>query len=52
MRLARAEAIRRTPNRVLGTVYVETRIRLTDCQLHIDVDLEAALSVSSGSGTS
>jgi hypothetical protein len=47
MRLARAEAVRRVPHRELGTVYVETRIRLTERQLHIDVDLEAALSVSS-----
>ena len=47
MRLARAEALRRTPGRSLGTVYVETRVRLTDLQIHIDVDLEAALGVSS-----
>lgn len=52
MRLARAEAARRTPHRLLGTVHVETRIRLTEHQLHIDVDLEAALSVSSGTGGS
>lgn len=50
MRLARAEAMRRTPDRTLGTLHVETRIRLTERQLHIDVDLEAALSVLSGAG--
>jgi hypothetical protein len=52
MRLARAEAVRRVHDRALGTAYVETKVRLTERQLHIDVDLEVALSVSSGSGTS
>jgi hypothetical protein len=52
MRLARAEAVRRVPNRLLGTAHVETRIRLSGRQLHIDVDLEASLSVLSGSGGS
>jgi hypothetical protein len=52
MRLARAEAVRRVPNRLLGTAHVETRIRLSGRQLHIDVDLEASLSVSSGAGGS
>ncbi|HEX2676705.1 MAG TPA: hypothetical protein VHM19_08700 [Polyangiales bacterium] len=47
MRLARAEAARRIPDRALGTVCVETRVRLTDRQLHIDVDLEASVGVSS-----
>lgn len=47
MRLARAEAVRRIPDRALGTVCVETRVRLTEHQLHIDVDLEAAVGVSS-----
>lgn len=47
MRLARAEATRRIPDRALGTVCVETRVRLTEHQLHIDVDLEAAVGVSS-----
>lgn len=50
MRLARAEAARRAPERVLGTAYTETRVRLTGRQLHIDIDLEVALRVSSGSG--
>jgi hypothetical protein len=52
MRLARAEAVRRVPNRLLGTAHVETRIRLSGRQLHIDVDLEASLSVFSGAGGS
>ena len=52
MRMARAEAARRVQDRTLGTAYVETRVRLTERQLHIDVDLEVALSVSSGSGQS
>jgi hypothetical protein len=52
MRLARAEALRRVHDRALGTAYVETKVRVTEHQLHIDVDLEVALSVSSGSGTS
>ena len=52
MRLARAEAARRVPNRLLGTAHVETRIRLSGRQLHIDVDLEASLSVFSGPGGS
>jgi hypothetical protein len=50
MRLARAEALRRVPDRGIGTAYVETSMRLTERQLHIDVDLEAPLSVSSSSG--
>jgi len=52
MRLARSEAARRVQDRTLGTAFVETRVRLTERQLHIDVDLEVALSVSSGSGQS
>ena len=52
MRLARAEAVRRVPNRLLGTAHVETRIRLSGQRLHIDVDLEASLSVFSGAGGS
>jgi len=52
MRLARAEAARRVQDRTLGTAFVETRVRLTERQLHIDVDLEVGLSVSSGSGQS
>lgn len=47
MRLARAEAARRVQDRSLGTAQVETRVRLTEHHLHIDVDLEVLLSVSS-----
>lgn len=52
MRLARAEAARRVQDRTLGTAFVETRVRLTQRQLHIDVDLEVTLSVSSDAGES
>jgi hypothetical protein len=50
MRLARSEAVRRAPGRAFGTAYVETKVRMTERQLHIDVDLEALLGVSSGAG--
>jgi hypothetical protein len=50
MRLARAEAARRVPDRTLGTAYIETKVRMTERQLHIDVDLEVPLSVSFASG--
>jgi hypothetical protein len=46
-RLARAEVARRLPDRVLGTALVETRVRLHGDELHIDVDLEVPLRVSS-----
>lgn len=46
MRLARAEVARRVPDRLLGTAQVETRVRATREQLHIDVDLEVPLGVS------
>lgn len=52
LRLARAEAARRLPNRALGTAYIDTTVRITEQQLHIDVDLEVPLSVSSRSGQS
>jgi hypothetical protein len=48
MRLACAEATRRVHDRMLGTAQVEVRVRLTPDQLHIDVDLEVPLRVSSG----
>lgn len=48
MRLACAEAARRVPGS-LGTAFVETRVRLSERQLHIDVDLEVAFRVSSAS---
>jgi hypothetical protein len=47
MRLARAEAARRVPNGLLGTAVCEVRIRDGGKQLHIDVDLEAEVRVSS-----
>lgn len=50
MRLARAEAARRVPGRAFGTAQVEIRVRLNRDQLHIDVDLEVPLGLSSGSG--
>lgn len=50
MRLARAEAVRRVQDRSIGTAHVETRVRLTAHQLHIDVDLEVVLGVSSSAG--
>jgi hypothetical protein len=49
MRLACAEAARRVPDRVLGTALTEIRVRLSNDQLHIDVDLEVPLGVSSRS---
>ena len=52
MRLARAEAARRVQDRRIGTVQVETRVRVTEHHLHIDVDLEVLLSVSSAAQTS
>lgn len=48
MRMARAEAARRISG-TLGTALVETRVRLTEHQLHIDVDLEIGLHLRSGS---
>lgn len=49
MRLACAEVARRVQHRALGTALVEVRIRMTESHLHIDVDLEVPLGVSSGS---
>lgn len=46
MRIARAEVARRVPDRMLGTAQVETRVRSTRDQLHIDVDLEVPLGIS------
>lgn len=48
MRLGCAEVARRVQSR-LGTAQVETRMRVTEDQLHIDVDLEVPVSLSSGS---
>lgn len=47
MRLARAEAARRMHRSVLGTALCEIRVSLTTDQLHIDVDLEVPVRVSS-----
>jgi hypothetical protein len=47
MRLACAEAGRRVPDRPLGTAQVEIRTRLTATHLHMDIDLEVPLGVSS-----
>lgn len=52
MRMACAEASRRVQHRALGTALVEVRVRMTEAQLHIDVDLEVPLGVSSGAGRS
>lgn len=47
MRLARAEVARRFPDRKLGTAQMETRIRLHEGKLHVDVDLEVPIGVTS-----
>jgi hypothetical protein len=47
MRLARAEAARRVYSGVLGTALCELRVREDAKHLHIDVDLEAEVRVSS-----
>jgi hypothetical protein len=47
MRLARAEATRRAQWPLLGTAMCEVRMRDSGKQLHIDVDLEVELRVSS-----
>ena len=47
MRLARAEAARRVVNGLLGTAVCDVRVRDGGKQLHIDVDLEAEVRVSS-----
>ncbi|HKU44517.1 MAG TPA: hypothetical protein VJR89_40430 [Polyangiales bacterium] len=47
MRLARAEAARRMHRSVLGTALCEIRVCATADQLHIDVDLEVPVRVSS-----
>lgn len=48
MRLACEEVARRLPDRRLGTAQVETHVELRDGNLHVDVDLEVPLGVSSG----
>ena len=50
MRMARAEAARRVHRRTLGTALCEIRMHLRGAALHIDVDLEVPLRVSSRAG--
>ncbi|MFW6067822.1 MAG: hypothetical protein ACOC97_05735 [Myxococcota bacterium] len=47
MRLACAEVARRLPDRSLGTAHVDTRVRIVGDRLHLDVDVEVPLDVSS-----
>ena len=47
MRLARAEAARRLDRTVMGTALCEIRVHDTGDELHIDVDLEVPVRVSS-----
>ena len=47
MRIAYTEVARRVPVRPLGTAQVETRVRLSEQYLHLDMDLEVPLGVSS-----
>jgi hypothetical protein len=47
MRLARAEAARKLDRSIMGTALCEIRIRDTGDELHIDVDLEVPVRVSS-----
>lgn len=47
MRLACEEVARRLPDRRLGTAQIETRVHLRGGMLHLDVDLEVPLGVSS-----
>lgn len=46
-RIACAEAARRTSARPLGTAHVESHVRIHGRTLHIDVDLEVPVGVSS-----
>jgi hypothetical protein len=48
MRLARAEALRRVHAAQLGTVFCDLRVHEDGSHLRIDIDLEAAMRVSSG----
>ena len=47
MRLACAEAAHRVPGRQFGTAQVETSVEVVGDKLHLDVDLEVPLDVSS-----
>lgn len=50
LRLACAEVSRRLPDRPLGTAQVDTKVRLVGNKLHLDVDVEVPLDVSSARG--
>jgi hypothetical protein len=51
MRMASSEVSRRFPDRKLGTALVETTIRRSGEELHIDVDVEVPFDVCSRRGT-
>ena len=50
MRIAVADARHRAPEGQWGTFVTETKIRLANTALHIDVDVEAALDEAESSG--
>jgi hypothetical protein len=47
MRLACEEVARRVPDRTLGTAQVETRMHRSGDRLHVDVDVEVPIGLSS-----
>ncbi|MBK8172938.1 MAG: hypothetical protein IPK60_21755 [Sandaracinaceae bacterium] len=52
LRIARAQALQHVSNRPLGTAYADMKFSLRGRHLHLDVDLEAEVAVSSAlSGT-
>jgi hypothetical protein len=51
MRMASGEVARRFPDRSLGTALIETNIRRSGDELHIDVDVEVPFDVCSRRGT-
>lgn len=52
MRMARAQALQHVSGRALGTVLVDMKVTLRGQRLHLDVDLEARVALSSAlSGT-
>jgi hypothetical protein len=52
MRLAYAEVARRVSDKPIGTVLVETKVRLSGDFLYLDIDLEAPIGISFISRTS
>jgi hypothetical protein len=52
MRLAYAEVARRVSDKPIGTVLVETKVRLSGDFLYLDIDLEAPIGMSFVSRTS